>query len=382
MGLVASVIVSALPLLGGIQLDADSHGRGVLAWHALRGNDFVVQTVDVADGRPRGRVRELWRTPGNVAVGQLDVAPSGAALVCFSERQRRSEDAWRIRIARRLPGQAWSKPTVIAEPRGYLADLACGVGDAGETVVAWRAGSEGSSTAVFVGADGVIDAPFRLAPGVDPPQVAVAPDGNAVVAFTDEPRTLRAAVRPAGGVWAVRAVTTTPAFLPQLAEDGTLGWSDDGSVRLESGTLTTVPDTTLTTLSSSVRGDTLATWITHASGYPRGATRLRAVVRRPGREFSPPVTLGRVTAYPLTTVLAPDGTGAAAWVTGGERSPRLVARLLGADGHWGAQRVLPGYAAKADLAAASGGRVTIAWLTRGAEHDTLRLALIADPRGD
>jgi hypothetical protein len=376
MGLLASVVVSTLPLLGGVQLDADAQGRGALAWDALRGSHFVVRTVDVVDGRPRGRVRELWRTPGGVGLGQLDVAPSGAAVVCFRERGRRSDGTWRVRVARRLPGHAWMKPAVIAAPRGSVDNVGCGIGNAGEAAVAWSAGAGGPSTAVFIAAGGAIEAQLGLVAGVDPPQVAVAPDGSAVVAFTDDSRTLQAAVRQAGGSWAVRAVTTTPAILPRLAEDGTLGWRDNSALRLESGPLTTAPDTSLVALSSSVRGDTLATWITHASGRPRGATRLRAVVRRPGGAFSAPVTLGRLAAYPITTALAPDGTGAAAWVTGSRRRPRLVARVLGADAGWGTQRTLPGFPAEADLAPAPGGRVTIAWSTQRGERETLRVGLL------
>jgi hypothetical protein len=35
MGLLASVVVSTLRLIGGVQLDADVQGRGVLVWDAL-----------------------------------------------------------------------------------------------------------------------------------------------------------------------------------------------------------------------------------------------------------------------------------------------------------------------------------------------------------
>ncbi len=76
-----------------------------------------------------------------------------------------------------------------------------------------------------------------------------------------------------------------------------LGWTDNGAARLETGPLTAVRDTTL---SSGARG-----WITHASGSPRSASQLQAVVRRPGGVFSAPVTLGRLEAYPLAIALAP-----------------------------------------------------------------------------
>jgi hypothetical protein len=376
MALLASVVVSTLQLLGGVQLDADAQGRAVLAWGALRGGQYIVRTVDVVDGRPRGRGRELWRTPGGVRLGGVDVAPSGAAVVCFSERRRQLDETWRVRVARRLPGQPWMKPAVIPVPAGYGENVGCGVGNAGEAVVVWSSRAAGPSTAVFIAADGTVEAPFRLGPGVDPPQVAVAPDGNAVVAFTDKPRTLHAAVRPAGGPWAVRAVTSTPAYLPQLAEDGTLGWNDETFVpRLEAGPLTRGP-ATLLALSSSARADTLATWVTHRSPNPRAPSSLRAAVRRPGGAFSAPFTLGRLTTYPLATALAPDGTGVVAWGTGRRNRSRLVARVLGADGRWSSQRTVAAFPGEADLAPAPGGRFTIAWTDKPGRRETLRVGLV------
>src|SRR3954468_20629161 len=145
MALLASVLVSTLPLLGGVELDADVQGRGVLAWDALRGRQFVVRTVDVVQGRPHGRARELWRTPGGVGLGRVDVAPSGAAVVCFRERRRRLDRAWRVRVARRLPGQAWTKPAVIAASAGFAENIGCAIGNAGETVVVWSTRAAGPS---------------------------------------------------------------------------------------------------------------------------------------------------------------------------------------------------------------------------------------------
>jgi hypothetical protein len=381
MGLLASVVVSTLPLLGGVQLDADAQGRGVLAWDALRGRQFVVRTVDVVDGRPRGRVRELWRTPGGVGLGQVDVAPSGAAVVCFAERRRRLDETWRVRVARRLPGRRWTRPALVDVPAGYAENVGCGIGDAGDAVVAWSEHAAGPGAAVFIAADGTVEAPLRLPAGVDPPQVAVAPDASAVVAFTDKPRTLHAAVRPPGGPWSVRAVTSTPVYLPRLAEDGTLGWNDDTSPRLASGPLTMTPASTLAALASSPRGDTLATWFTHPSPNPRAPSSLRAAVRRPGGAFSAPFKLGRLTTYPLATALAADGSGAVAWGTGSRRRPRLVARVLGADGRWSVQRTLASFPGEADLAAAPGGRATVAWTAKPGRRETLRVGLLTGDGG-
>ncbi len=78
MSLVASVDVSALPLFGGVHLDADAQGRAVLGWQHLRGSRFVVEVADVRDGRLAGPPRRLWRSGGNADLGDLDVAGSGS----------------------------------------------------------------------------------------------------------------------------------------------------------------------------------------------------------------------------------------------------------------------------------------------------------------
>ena len=56
MSLAAAAVVASMPLLGGVHLDADAQGRGLLTWSGYRGNRYVTQVADLATGRKR----ELW----------------------------------------------------------------------------------------------------------------------------------------------------------------------------------------------------------------------------------------------------------------------------------------------------------------------------------
>ena len=98
------------------------------------------------------------------------------------------------------------------------------------------------------------------------------------------------------------------------------------------------------------------------------------MLQRPGEPFGPPVSLGRFDAYPRDFSLAADGTGAAAWNSGSWRRPRLVVRILGADGTWGPPSPLPG--SDLQIVAAPGGRVTAAWTTKSARRETLSVGLL------
>jgi hypothetical protein len=106
MGVIASVVVSTLSLVGGVALDGDTQGRGLLAWQTSRGELEVIQAVDVRDGQFAGRPRRLWRTRGQLALGGLDVAASGATVACLRMRDNDRTQAWRpaARAATAGPG--------------------------------------------------------------------------------------------------------------------------------------------------------------------------------------------------------------------------------------------------------------------------------------
>jgi hypothetical protein len=128
---------------------------------------------------------------------------------------------------------------------------------------------------------------------------------------------------------------------------------------------------------ASPRGDVLATWQTNAWAFSRGPKELHVMLQRPGEAFGPPVSLGHFDAYPREFSLAADGTGAAAWNRGSWNRPRLVVRVLGADGAWGPPSSLPG--SDLQIVAAPGGRVTAAWMTSTRRGDTLHAGLVHQP---
>jgi hypothetical protein len=88
-------VVAAMPLLGDVHLDGT------------------------------GPLRQLWRTRASVAVEDVDVAGSGAAVVCFRGRRRESSDAWRVRAILRSASGAWSRPVLVAAPDRWVEHVDC-----------------------------------------------------------------------------------------------------------------------------------------------------------------------------------------------------------------------------------------------------------------
>lgn len=197
----------------------------------------------------RERLRDLWRTRrGNVAVEDVDVAPSGTAAVCLRERPDRRSNAWRVRVVRRSAAGAWSGPVLVAAPRRFLDDVECAVDDAGGVVLAWHeAMGPGVLRASAVSAAGAVAPAVTLGQGPEEPRVEMAPDGTAVVTFiAHEPdgRPLRVAEHARAWSPAARVATgEATLFGARLAIDGTgrrvLGWSGgappEATIRLATG---------------------------------------------------------------------------------------------------------------------------------------------------
>jgi hypothetical protein len=379
MSVVASVVVTALPLLSGVHLDADAQGRGVLGWSGTRGRTALVEVANVRDGQRTGKVHVLWRHRGEAQLAGLDVAASGATVVCLRERSRTTgRGPWRVRVVRRSASGNWRAPVLVAAPGKWVDDVTCGAGNAGQAVVAWTENVDGRTRAAFVSPGGKVDKPVTLARRiVGVPVAAVAPDGSGAVAFTDHERHLQLATRPAGGSWALKATAPGRADVPQLAVDAgghrMLAWSESGSVRfaaepnLDPTTIARGPSASVTSLTVSDRGDVLATWITKS-------LRLRAGLARPGASFAPAQPLGSYSGAPLAAALARDGTGAVAWM----HAQRLVLRKLAADGSWAPSVTLTAHpdALNLGLAAAPSGRVTAAWGQTHGNRVQLRLGVI------
>jgi hypothetical protein len=388
-------------------MDADADGAGVLAWSGLRGTTFVAQTTDVHDGRRVTPIRTLWRTTASVAIEDVDVAPSGAAAICFRERPRRDRDgAWRVRVVVRSPGRPWSPGRLVAAPGNYVDDVDCGVDDAGNVAVAWSEGiGPGRLRAAAVTASGMVEPPTTLGRDPEEPFVEMTPSGTGLAGFaagTPETRRLLVAEKPPGAGWSSPAQAPAddePVQGPLFAAGGdavrALAWNGgegDFEVRLALGP--TFPLTAqgvaaqdgpaVRALAAGARGDVLVGYGTNAwSPGPASASKLRVRVQRPGAPLAPPTTLGSFGAYPVEARLAADGSGAVAWVAGSDRRPRPVARVLRADGTWGRTHQLartgtpPG--STLGIAAAPGATSTVAWTTdrRGVGRVTLRIARIS-----
>ena len=398
--LAAATLIAAMPLLGDVHLDADAQGRGVLAWSGLRGGEFVARTTDVRHGRRVARVRTLWATKASVAVGDVDVAPSGASAICLLERPQRSrDDAWRVRVVLRSPGGAWSRAHLVAAPGAYVDHLDCGVDDGGNVALAWTEGIGDRLRAATVSAAGVADPAVTLAGDPEEPLVEMTPSGTALVGFaTGSPETRRIllAEKPRGAAWS-RPVQTPPGDesvqgpLFAAGGDGTrfLAWNGGGEehgfmVRLAQGqaqplgvsTVSTGDGVSLRALAAGARGDLV---VAESTPGPGRTERLRARVQRPGGPLGPPAALGTFAAYPVQARLAGDGTGAIAWVGGSDARPRTLARVLRADGTWGRARQLTRTGQRTGLdigvAAGPGAASTVAFTAEDRRDRTVRLRI-------
>src|SRR4051794_16671928 len=240
MGLLATVVVSSA-LISGLQFDGDAQGRATLAWGAYRGERFQIRPADVRDGRFQGPRTVLWRddSVSDAELSDMDVSPGGQAVACLRDRTNERRRTWRLRIARRAPGQPWSKPLLVVDQHRWAESISCGIADDGRVTVAWTAWRgrkpKREIFASTVAPDGRVEPPQRLtADPIGYAQTVVAPDGTATVAFTDgnHPRVLQLAQRPPAGAWTTRAFA--PASGPELTIDGlgrvTAAWSDDKEI--------------------------------------------------------------------------------------------------------------------------------------------------------
>jgi hypothetical protein len=380
--MILSAVVMTTAALG-YQMDGDARGQATLAWTGYKHDRKIVRVADVRDGH-LGHKSEIWRgkKDANGMIESFDVSPGGAAVACLRVTDGRvSPRAWRVSIVRRPAGGTWGKPIRVRAKR--IKPLVCATDDAGRVTVAWGLG--GKVTAMAIEPNGRQEKPTTLAPdSVGSPQIAVSAAGAATVAYAvgRSNRALHVSERGPNG-WASRAVA--PAMLPELSMDGTgravVGWSDPSETgnRLRFAaaptyapqTLISEPLSTLVDVAASPRGDVLAAWQTNAWAGSNGPQEIRVILQRPGEAFGPPIALGPFKAYPHGVSLAADGSGAAGWNTGSWGRPKLVVRVLNANGNWAAPIAVPG--ADMQFVAAPGGRLTVAWLTKVRDRETLHV---------
>jgi hypothetical protein len=371
VSLLVSTVVMTTAALGGFHLDGDVQGQSTLTWEGYTRDAKVVRVADVRDGRLGART-QLWsgrRDGDNGTVDSFDVSPGGAAVACLRTTSRNRP--WTQFVVRRPPGGTWSKP--IRLPGHRFDELKCATDDTGRVTLAWGLG--GPVRVMAVTADGQVQGPVRIADeSVGGPQLAVSAQGAATIAFAGGERNRKIHVAQQGpGGWV--SGTLSPGMLPELAMDGAgrviVGWThpvdQTGELGIAVGpaftpqTVATEPRGTLFDVAAGPRGDVLVGWAPHVWAYSSGSPELRVALQRPGEPFAAPVTLAPRSAL-LTLALAADGTGSAAFWTGGWRNPKPVLRRLVADGSWTAAEPLPSI--EMEYVAAPAGRLGAAWKTK------------------
>lgn len=392
MSFVTSIVVAGA-LAGGVHMDADAQGQPVLGWTRWTRHARVTEVADVRGGRLVGRPHRL--APATASLNDLDVARSGAAIACWSESRSRRSNRTQLRVAKRAPGGRWSRGRVVARLRTYADDLSCGVSDTGATVLVWTEGRAHAIRAVAVAADGTVGRTARLTRGLAwPTEVEVAADGSAAVGYTRPDDIVRLAHRSAAGTWSQRAFGPERGVPPELAltpaGQPVLAWrSYSGVLRMVVGPtyapveLSAARDVGLGAFVAGPRGDLLALTTTGASlptspvpvDGRRTPSALGASIARPGAPFAPTTPLGPVSESPLEAALAADGSGVVGWYGGST----VGARKLTADGTWlPAVELTTTVHGELFLAAAPDGTATAAWneLTGDGNEEVLRLAVL------
>ena len=389
MKLATAAVIAVSPQFGDVHVDG-----GLVAWDGWRGERYVASVYDVATRRTH-ELQRIQGLKGGLGLGDLDVAQTGAAVACVRHIPSGTARGGRVLAYRRSSQGVWSRAIRVDAPKRWIDRLRCGVGDAGQISLVWTEGNSGEVLrGAHVSADGTVEPTVTLARNAVDPQVQVAPDGGATVAFRlgREDATVRVAQRPASGGWSVRRVDAGGG--PELAMDGTgralLAWPpwspDDSTLRLATGPefaptpFVSEGNTSLAALEAGSRGDVLAAWTLSAppARRPR-ADRWRGpaipppvAVQRPGAPFSAPVLLARVAPYPVLAALGADGSGAIAYLAGTGRRLRQVVRVLRPDGSWVAPATLTG--GVAGLMPAAPGGFTLATMHPARSGDwTLRV---------
>jgi hypothetical protein len=322
--------------IGGPQVVLDSGGNATAVWDQWNGKETVVESAF----RPAG---EAWQAPMAIAAGNSpQIAVDGAGDVTVVWESYAGTNRLLIQAAERPAEEGWRKPVVLGEVQTMMApEPSIGVGQDGDAIVLWHAfgviksafrpaegtwqtpvdvsdphlesyvpelavDASGDASAVWMqedGSQGSIHSAYRPAGGewgeptlvseagesAGDANVAINADGDATAVWSGEEsglRTIRAALRPAGGAWESPASISTPGNtvvgFPQVALDGD--------------------------------GDTIAAWADTTDESSNYA--LATVSYRPaGGGWGPPEELSEDggNGYPLDVVFDTSGNAAIAW---------------------------------------------------------------------
>jgi hypothetical protein len=197
------------------------------------GADGHVYAAERPRGGPWGAAEDL--EPGGGAESQapkIVALPDGELVALWVG----GEFGFDVRAARRPPGGSWSQPVAIDNTCcPVLEDLVAGAD--GTAIGLWTSDDGGPETAAKPPGSPTWDPPQDLPNGSSRTELAVAPDGSALVAQPcfDSSGCLEALFRPTGGTWgrpenltnASRILTGLSVAAHSTGNGFTVAWSED-----------------------------------------------------------------------------------------------------------------------------------------------------------
>jgi hypothetical protein len=311
----SSPVVVSTGFASEVQVGLDQAGDEVAAWNqsgATSSSGVVVAT------RAHGSV--AWSAPvqlstepfGTTYVPQLQVAPSGAAVVIWQAPLLHAPRDAISAVFRTSPTGSWSAPTVVAH--GLLdGPRQLGIDADGNATLVYNDALNASRVDVVTldAATGTWSSPVvigRSTTEVADPQIAVDAHGDAVAVWSTQrlkptgsamtadrfDSWVEAAERPAGGAWqpAVRIGPETQFFYDVDFEEGPSG-----------------PQVAL-----DARGDALAIWQQSAGGDK--LTAVGALLRSGARRWQPVARLDSGEAVSPRVAVSTSGWATVAWENG------------------------------------------------------------------
>lgn len=181
-------------------------GEAVVAWRAGTPKQRQVQVAVRPAGGDFGAGATITRGPGRAVLTSLAMAADGRALLAWARRSGR--DVWGVEVAARPAGGTFSDPVKLG--RGVARGAHVAVAPTGEAVVAWtESRRRDSPPRVHHAVSTLPAAPVRAGavspPGAFAPLVAAEAGGGAVMAWLQSrsrlTTSLEAARRPSGGAF-------------------------------------------------------------------------------------------------------------------------------------------------------------------------------------
>jgi hypothetical protein len=188
-----------------LQVVADPDGRFTAVFHRrVEGGQIYAVTADPTRGWPQP-IRLTRKVRGYSP--QIAVAPSGRAVAVWRGQGPMHHPI--VQASMRGPDGHWSLPRTLSPPAeaAMMPRIAIGAGGAAAIVWIRRVAAGERYVATSLSRSGRVAAPVAispLVPNLGPPRIALAPDGEAVVAWGgnfSQTGPIEAAVRGADGTW-------------------------------------------------------------------------------------------------------------------------------------------------------------------------------------